>query len=62
MTLVLWTLFVGIVSFLCGCEVGARHSATPAQRIENLRKGTMRDVIQHGDIVRSGDRFKEERP
>ena len=60
MTLVLWTLFVGIVSFLCGCEVGARRSATPAQRIENLRKGTMRDVIQHGDIVRSGDRFRDE--
>jgi hypothetical protein len=59
MTLTLWTIVVGIVSFLVGCEVGVRRSATPTQRIENLRKGTMRDLLAHGDIVRSGDRFKD---
>jgi hypothetical protein len=59
MTLILWTLTVGIVSFLCGCEVGARRSIEPAQRLGQLRRGTLRDVLAHGDIVRSGDRFHD---
>jgi hypothetical protein len=61
MSALLWLPVVGIVCYLVGHRHGRSAPDDLVRDLGHLGPGTLVDLRAHGDIVRSGDRFRDDR-